>query len=106
MARPQWLAVLDLLALDESNPRALAFQVKGIADYLDRLSKALGPCGGDAFRVLRQRFADFDPVRDLASGSDGLMQLVQAVEQGSITLADELGLRFFSHSINRQTFAN
>lgn len=106
MARPQWLAVLDLLALDESNPRSLAFQVKGIADYLERLAKALGPCGGDAFAGLRQRFADFEPVRDLAQGSDGLMQLVQAVEQASITLADELGLQFFSHSINRQTFAN
>ena len=55
---------------------------------------------------LRQRFADFEPVRDLAQGSDGLMQLVQAVDQASITLADELGLQFFSHSINRQTFAN
>ena len=53
MARPQWLAVLDLLALDESNPRALAFQVKGIADYLERLTKALGPCGGDAFEIGR-----------------------------------------------------
>jgi len=28
------------------------------------------------------------------------------VDQASITLADELGLQFFSHSINRQTFAN
>jgi uncharacterized alpha-E superfamily protein len=106
MARPQWLAELDLLALDESKPRSLAFQDKGIADYLERLAKALGPCGGDAFAGLRQRFADFEPVRDLAQGSDGLMQLVQAVEQASITLADELGLQFFSHSINRQTFAN
>ena len=55
MARPEWMPVLDLLLRDESNPRSIAFQIKGLHDYLVRLEASLGPCGADV--LTRQTFA-------------------------------------------------
>ncbi|MBC8095243.1 MAG: circularly permuted type 2 ATP-grasp protein [Akkermansiaceae bacterium] len=41
-AQPQWPPALDLLLADESNPRALAFQVKALADHTANLPREAG----------------------------------------------------------------
>ncbi len=45
--------VLDLLATDETNPRALVFQVRAIAEHVERLPRA----GGEALRTAEERTA-------------------------------------------------
>ena len=42
LVAPEWLPVLDLLVRDESNPRSLAFQVKGMSDYIAKLELSHG----------------------------------------------------------------
>jgi uncharacterized circularly permuted ATP-grasp superfamily protein/uncharacterized alpha-E superfamily protein len=98
MARPEWMPVLDLLVRDDSNPRSVAFQLKGLHDYLVRLGSALGPCGADLL-------AGLDPERDLDPRSDRLAGLLDGLQAASFTLSEQLGLRFFSHSVLRQTYA-
>jgi uncharacterized circularly permuted ATP-grasp superfamily protein/uncharacterized alpha-E superfamily protein len=105
MARPEWLPLLDLLVLDDSNPRSVAFQLKGLNDYLQRLGSALGPCGAELTGPFVAELAGLDPGRDLRHGGVRLRTLVQGLHGMSAALSEELGLRFFSHSRNRQTFA-
>jgi uncharacterized alpha-E superfamily protein len=45
--------VLDLLVTDETNPRALVFQVRAIAEHVERLPRA----GGEALRTAEERTA-------------------------------------------------
>jgi len=40
-AQPEWLPVLDLLLLDESNPRSILFQLDGILNSLKKNSTHL-----------------------------------------------------------------
>ncbi len=105
MARPEWMAVLDLLVRDDSNPRSVAFQLKGLHDYLARLGTALGPCGADLLVPSVQGLAGLDADRDLKHGSPRLVALLEGLQEASITLSEQLGLRFFSHSVLRQTYA-
>ena len=37
LAAPEWLPVLDMVVRDEANPRSIAFQAKGLADFIARL---------------------------------------------------------------------
>jgi hypothetical protein len=46
-----------------------------------------------------------DQSRDLEPGSVPLATLLSGLQAASLTLSEQLGLRFFSHSLHRQTFA-
>ena len=105
MARPEWLPVLDLLICDDSNPRSVAFQVKGLHDYLVRLGNALGPCGAETLTPSMDALAALDGSRDLIPGNERLATVLVGLQAASETLSEQLGLRFFSHSLLRQTFA-
>jgi len=45
--------VLDLLATDETNPRALVYQIRALAEHVERLPRA----GGEALRTAEERTA-------------------------------------------------
>ncbi len=105
MARPEWMPVLDLLVRDDSNPRSIAFQLKGLHDYLVRLGQSLGDCGAGAFAPSIDALGSLDPGRDLAAGSERLASLLAGLQDASHSLSERLGLRFFSHSVLRQTYA-
>jgi uncharacterized alpha-E superfamily protein len=45
--------VLDLLVTDETNPRALVYQVRALAEHVERLPRA----GGEALRTAEERTA-------------------------------------------------
>ena len=66
MSRPEWLPVLDLLVLDEANPRSVAFQVHGLLGVLDRLEGAYRDFSGKGFREAAQLLGKLDPARDFA----------------------------------------
>jgi uncharacterized alpha-E superfamily protein len=49
--------VLDLVVLDDSNPRAYAFQVRSVASHLERLGRASGTVVGNPLAELESDFA-------------------------------------------------
>lgn len=105
MARPEWMPVLDLLVRDDSNPRSVAFQLKGLNDSLVRLAGDLGPCGADELVQGIDGLRSLDPARDLDPASERLSNLLIELQAASLRLSEQLGLRFFSHSLVQQTFA-
>ena len=52
MVAPEWLPVLDLLLRDETNPRSIAFQVKGLAEYVAKLEASHGRFASSDHRPL------------------------------------------------------
>lgn len=105
MARPEWMPVLDLLVRDDSNPRSVAFQLKGLNDSLVRLAGDLGPCGADELAQGIEALRSLDPAKDLDPASERLSNLLIELQAASLRLSEQLGLRFFSHSLVQQTFA-
>ena len=108
MSTPEWLPVLDLVIRDETNPRSIAFQTRGLASALARIDVALGAAGAGA-GLLPEGIGDLgaldsptglQPDAALADGLD-------ALADGAALLSDRLSLRFFAHADdrNRVTFA-
>ena len=107
MARPQWLPVLDLLVRDVTNPRSVAFQLKGLQDFVRRIGDAYGEGVEENLEPAVMALEALDPGVDLQHGSAKLATLLQAWHEAASRLSEQLGLRFFSHvgEVNRQTFA-
>lgn len=106
MARPEWLPVLDLLVRDGTNPRSIAFQLKGLHDFLGRISDAYGEGVDEKLNDAVAGLENLDPGADLRHGSARLAQLLREWHDASFRLSEQIGLRFFSHvgEVNRQTF--
>lgn len=103
MARPEWLPTLDLLVLDESNPRSVMFQVLGLHDYLVRLSESFGPWEHEAtFARLIERLQELDVEQDLRPGSPALLSTLTRLGNASYMLSDQISARFFSLLSERQ----
>jgi uncharacterized alpha-E superfamily protein len=98
MAQPEWLPVLDLLVLDESNPRSVIFQLQGLLKFLSLLSTSFGQCGEQIFEPLLARLLALQVDTDLRNGSEVLLSLLQELNAASYTIAEELGQRFFSYT--------
>ncbi len=107
MARPEWLPVLDLLVRDPSNPRSVAFQLKGLNDFIRRIEADYGDAIGEDFGPALVALDGLDPARDLSHASPRLAALLLDWTAASARLSEQLGLRFFSlvGEANRQTFA-
>jgi uncharacterized circularly permuted ATP-grasp superfamily protein/uncharacterized alpha-E superfamily protein len=101
-ARPQWQPTLDILVLDESNPRSIAFQARGMADFLARLEAAHGPCGRDLLAEPMARLAALRPDHDLAPDSAALADALAGLRAASFAVSDHLSARFFSHAGERR----
>jgi uncharacterized circularly permuted ATP-grasp superfamily protein/uncharacterized alpha-E superfamily protein len=104
LVAPEWLPVLDMVLRDETNPRSVAFQAKGLIDAIARLEQSHGRFASDllapaqaALRALGA--ADLDP--DSAAVARVLEQLRSAAHATS----DELSLKFFSHATSRSVLS-
>lgn len=98
-AQPEWLPVLDLLLMDENNPNAMIFQLKGLVKYLTEVSINYG--GGGNEEVFSERLDSLkalDPDLSLYHGSTTLLIWLNDTYRKSIELSDHLNLRFFSYS--------
>jgi uncharacterized circularly permuted ATP-grasp superfamily protein/uncharacterized alpha-E superfamily protein len=107
MARPEWLPVLDLLVRDVHNPRSVHFQLKGLSDFVGRITEAYGEGVEERFDASLAALESIDPGADLRHGSARLAVLLQEWHDASFRLSEQIGLRFFAHvgEVNRQTFA-
>lgn len=95
--------VLDLLLLDESNPRSAAFQVATLARHLTELQEhpAGGPAGEDGVVALLMRLRRTNPAALVAPGAVGTV--ADAVSSGLYGLSDALADRYFRPSPRRRT---
>jgi uncharacterized circularly permuted ATP-grasp superfamily protein/uncharacterized alpha-E superfamily protein len=97
VSRPEWLPVLDLLVLDESNPRSVSFQILGLHDYLTRLSAVYPVLGGDATQPLIERLQALDVATDLDPASPVLRELLHTAHATASAVSDQLAQRMFTH---------
>ncbi|HSH73892.1 MAG TPA: circularly permuted type 2 ATP-grasp protein [Methylophilaceae bacterium] len=105
-AQPEWLPVLDLLLMDENNPNAMVFQLKGLIKYLTQISVTYNGGGGEERFIERlQILRSLDPDEVLTHGSPQLIKWLNETYQASIAISDQLSLRFFSYSGIQQEFA-
>ena len=101
LSSPELPAVLRLLFSDESNPRSLAFQFRGLGQHLSELP------GGIRERLERSRFAEMSMnvasasgLLENSSGSPGrqrLQGLLKQLKDGCWELSDLLSASYFSH---------
>lgn len=109
MAQPEWLPVLDLLLLDESNPRSVVFQLNGLMKFLPRLSSSDGHgsgSGGALIARLHERLLALDPQQHLQPGNAILVQLLRDFNAAGVAVSEQLGQRFFSYTgeLNHTSF--
>ena len=97
-SRPEWLPVLDLLILDEANPRAPMFLAQGIEGYLARLEQEYGACGRVVMSPGLDALRRIDPARDLQPESPALAELLELLRGAAFGVAERLAERFFSHA--------
>ena len=100
VAGPQWLAVLDLLVRDQENPRAVAFQIKGLREYVAKLEQTHGRFAGDLLAPI-QAALDSLTAADLNPASPVLAEFIDQAQRVGHRVSDELALKFFSHAASR-----
>ncbi len=98
-AQPEWLPVLDLLLMDDHNPNAVVFQIKGLVKYLEDM-EASDHAGGmaaelkDCWHTLLQ----LDPDLCFVAGNPQLADWLDHTYAVTLTLSDRLSARFFSYA--------
>ena len=108
---PQLAPVLDLLLLDETNPRSVAYQLEALAGHLERLPRsATEPSGSNAQRTVHGllaelRLADIDALSRRARLGDrpGLKTLLGGVAEELARLTTGIARTYFSHADDGQS---
>jgi uncharacterized alpha-E superfamily protein len=104
LVAPEWLPVLDMLVRDDTNPRSLAFQVKGLAEYVAKLELGHGRFAGDVLAPAQAALRDLG-AHDLHPESAALAALIEQLRKCAGTVSDELTLKFFSHAESRSVLS-
>ncbi|HEY9066953.1 MAG TPA: circularly permuted type 2 ATP-grasp protein [Burkholderiaceae bacterium] len=104
LVAPEWLPVLDLLVRDETNPRSLAFQVKGMSDYIAKLELSHGRFASDVLAPGQTALANLTPA-DLHPESPAVAEVLELLRRGAGAVSDELSLKFFSHAASRSVLS-
>ena len=100
----EWLPVLDLLVRDESNPRSLAFQVKGMSDYIAKLELSHGRFASDVLAPGQVSLRELTPA-DLHPESAALANVLDQLRRSASAVSDEISLKFFSHAASRSVLS-
>jgi uncharacterized circularly permuted ATP-grasp superfamily protein/uncharacterized alpha-E superfamily protein len=97
LVAPEWLPVLDLLLRDDSNPRSVGFQVRGLLDFVQRLEAQHGAFAGHGLARAGDALARLAPA-DLDPDNPALARLLQDLHNGAQQLSDHITHRFFTHA--------
>jgi uncharacterized alpha-E superfamily protein len=104
LVAPEWLPVLDLLVRDEAVPRSLAFQLKGLAEYVGKLEASHGRFAGDVTAPGQAALAALAPI-DLVPDGEALGALLDQLQRIAHAVSDEMTLKFFSHASSRSVLS-
>jgi uncharacterized circularly permuted ATP-grasp superfamily protein/uncharacterized alpha-E superfamily protein len=99
-ARAEWLPVLDLLLRDESNPRAIVFQLAGILGALQKIGQTYGPCGEELLAPLKDELMALSPHTHFDCGDPVLVDLLRRIQAASAALSEQISVQFFSYTDN------
>jgi uncharacterized alpha-E superfamily protein len=107
---PQLAPVLDLLLLDETNPRSVAFQLEALAAHLERLPRsAAEPSPPHTVHGLlaELRLADLDELSRKSRLGDrpGLKALLGNVTEDLARLTPAIARTYFSHADDGRTLS-
>ena len=100
LAAPEWLPVLDMVMRDEANPRSLAFQAKGLADFIAKLEATHGTFASTLFAPAHAALRELD-ARDLRPESVHLADVIADLQRAAYEISDATSLKFFSHAVPR-----
>jgi uncharacterized circularly permuted ATP-grasp superfamily protein/uncharacterized alpha-E superfamily protein len=104
LAAPEWLPVLDMVVRDESNPRSIAFQAKGLADFIARLEATHGPFATTTLAPARAALEALT-TSDLHPESENLADVVERLQRAAYAVSDAISLKFFSHGVPRSVLS-
>ena len=104
LVAPEWLPVLDMLLRDATNPRSVAFQIKGLAEYIAKLEQSHGRFASDVLAPAQAALRELAPA-DLRPQSETLAQLLDQLRKCAGAVSDELTLKFFSHAASRSVLS-
>ena len=104
LVAPEWLPVLDMLMRDETNPRSVAFQVKGLVEYIAKLELSHGRFASDVLAPAQAALRALAPP-DLYPESDAVAQVLDQLRKCAAAVSDELTLKFFSHAASRSVLS-
>ncbi len=104
LVAPEWLPVLDLLVRDDTNPRSVGFQVKGLSEYVAKLEQDHGRFAGDLLAPVKAGLDALSPT-DLDPDSPVLVALLEQIQRAGHMVSDELTLKFFSHAASRSVLS-
>jgi uncharacterized alpha-E superfamily protein len=104
LVAPEWLPVLDMLMRDDSNPRSLAFQVKGLSEYIAKLELSHGRFASDVIAPAQVALSELMP-RDLHPESEAIASVLEQLRRCAGSISDELTLKFFSHAASRSVLS-
>lgn len=107
LAVPAALPMLDMLMLDETNPRSLAYQIAQLSEHLDRLPRPTAPDTrrGEDQRLVLDMLTSLrlaDPVRLAEAGDrsvrDALAYSLTGLFNQLPELSNAIGRQFLSHN--------
>jgi uncharacterized circularly permuted ATP-grasp superfamily protein/uncharacterized alpha-E superfamily protein len=104
MAGPEWLPVLDLLIREESNPRSVFFQVRGLMDYIGKFETSHGRFASDVLAPAYAALRALSPA-DLQPDSELLAEVLSQLQRAANAVSEELNLKFFSHAASRSVLS-
>jgi len=101
---PEWLPVLDMVLRDEANPRSVAFQVKGLLDYIVKLEQTHGRFASDLLAPAQAALRALG-ANDLDPDSAAVARVLEQLRGAAYSVSDELSLKFFSHATSRSVLS-
>ena len=100
LAAPEWLPVLDMIVRDVANPRSLAFQAKGLAEFIATLEAIHGTFASTMLAPAHAALGALVPA-DLTPESEVLADCIDQLQQAAFAISDAISLKFFSHAVPR-----
>jgi uncharacterized circularly permuted ATP-grasp superfamily protein/uncharacterized alpha-E superfamily protein len=104
LAAPEWLPVLDMVVRDPANPRSLAFQAKGLAEYVAKIEASHGPFASATLAPAHAALRELRPA-DLDPESEVLRHVIAELRRAAFAVSDDISLKFFSHAVPRSVLS-
>jgi len=106
MGQPEWLPVLDLLIRDDTNPRSVLFQLKGLDQVIAHLDRAIGGVAADFLPSALISLGRYDDAASLEPDA-ALADWLDTLSKGAASLSERLSMQFFTpaQTSNIATFA-